>query len=117
MSLKDVLDCSPTIRPCAVQSEDNVGIQEVTAWQQIAAAWSEGLLKKFPLYRDLLQPVALAVFEVRHGLSLLLAHAKNKAQSVSRNNQLAAAVVSDAMTFPSRLQQGESCYVQTDMCT
>ena len=102
--------------PCAVQSGDNVGIQEAKAWQQNAAAWSEGLLKQFPLYRDLLQPVALAVFEARHGLSLLLAHAKNKAQAFSRNTQLAAAVVTEALAFPSRLHRGDSHTFEGAMC-
>ena len=74
-------------------------------WQQNAASWSEALLRQHPLYQDLLQPVALAVYEVRCGLSLML-HAA--AASTGQSDQLEAdAVVADCLTFPSSLGQGE----------
>lgn len=76
-------------------------------WQQNAAAWAEGLLKQFPMYRDILQPVALAVYEVRYGLSMMLSHAQQDASGGARDPQLSAMLVADAMTFPSHPQQGD----------
>ncbi len=56
-----------------LQGKETTAIQEAIAWQQNAGAWAEGLLDRFPLYADLLQPVVLAVFEIRMGLALLVA--------------------------------------------
>lgn len=93
---------------CAVQSGDKVSIQEANVWQQNAAAWAERLLSQFPMYRDILQPVALAVYEVRFGLSMMLSQAQHKAQT---DVKLAATLVTDAMAFPSCIQQGMLWYM------
>ena len=54
------------------QSKETPALQEAIAWQQNAGAWAEGLLQRFPLYTDLLQPVALAVYEIRAGLAMIV---------------------------------------------
>ena len=93
-----------------LQAGVSTGVQEAPIWQQNAAAWSETLLRQFPLYRDLLQPVALAVHEVRYGLSLMLhpaglqTHAATGSAAALR---LGPALVADTLTFPSRISQGE----------
>ena len=58
-------------------------------------------MQQHPLYRDLVQPVALAVFEVRCGLSLL-----KHAARAQPDQQLADAVLEDCMALPSRQGQG-----------
>ena len=62
------------MRCCAAmqQSKETPALQEAIAWQQNAGAWAEGLLQRFPLYTDLLQPVALAVYEIRAGLAIIV---------------------------------------------
>lgn len=96
-----------------LQSGDKAGIQEARVWQQNAAAWTEGLFRQFPLYRDILQPVVLGVYEARYGLSMLLSQAECRAQDVGQKFELAAALVADAMAFPSRVQQGKSLFLQS----
>lgn len=59
-------------------------------------------MQQHPLYRDLVQPVALAVFEVRCGLSLL-----KHAAGARPDQQLADAVLADCMALPSQLGQGD----------
>ncbi|EIE25917.1 hypothetical protein COCSUDRAFT_12734, partial [Coccomyxa subellipsoidea C-169] len=58
-------------------------------WQQNADAWASRLLPAFPLYADLLQPVALAVYEMRAGFSML-AHAHTALQTVGTSLELGA---------------------------
>ena len=72
-------------------------------WQQNASSWSDALLQQHPLYRDVLQPVALAVYEVRCGLSLMLEAADSRV-----DYQLAESALADCMAFPGSLNQGES---------
>jgi hypothetical protein len=45
------------------------------AWCASAAAWAERLGSSYPGYRDLTQPVALAVHEARRGLAMVAAAA------------------------------------------
>lgn len=77
-------------------------VQEAENWQQNAASWCEALLQQHPLYRDVVQPVALAIYEVRSGLSLLL-HAATQPEQ-----QLTDALLEDTMSLPSRLGQGKA---------
>ena len=69
---------------------------------QSASAWAARLLATFPLYRDLLQPVALAVHEMRTGLALLVA-ARKGLQSAIQDVQLGA-IVAQIGAFPQRAQ-------------
>ncbi len=73
-------------------------------WQQNASSWVGALLRQHPLYRDVLQPVALAVYEVRCGLSLMVHAASSRS-----DQQFAAAALADCMTYPSSLGQGKLC--------
>ena len=50
-------------------------VHQAGVWDTSATAWCEQLRVRFPEYVDLLQPVELAVLEVRHGLALLKAAA------------------------------------------
>ena len=58
-------------------------------------------MQQYPLYRDVVQPVALAVSEVRCGLALLVYAASSKPDQA-----LADAVLEDCMHLPSHLGQG-----------
>ena len=55
-----------------LQSGDGGAFQQADSWVASASAWAARLLAAFPLYRDLLQPVALAVHEMRAGLAMLV---------------------------------------------
>ena len=87
---------------CSLQKGDSAAAREAENWQQNASAWCAALMQQHPLYRDVVQPVAVAVFEVRCGLSLL----KHSA-SQGPEQQLADDVLADCMSLPSRLGQGE----------
>lgn len=87
-------------------------MQEAEVWQQNAASWSDALLQQHPLYRDVLQPVGLAVYEVRCGLSLMVHAAAKKADQDLANSALA-----DCLAFPSSLGQGEEDLLRHAMCS
>ena len=67
-------------------------------WQQNADAWASRLLPAFPLYADLLQPDALAVYEMRAGFSMLT-HVHTALQQVGPSLELGA-VLAQLMAFP-----------------
>ena len=85
-----------------LQSGDGSAFQQAESWVQSASAWAARLLAAFPLYRDLLQPVALAVHEMRTGLATLVA-ARKGLQSAIQDVQLGA-VVAQIGAFPQRAQ-------------
>lgn len=92
----------PTSFALAVKlQKGDAAAQEAENWQQNASAWCAALLQQHPLYRDLLQPMALAVYEVRCGLSLL-----KHAVAPGPEQQLADDLLADCLTLPSRLGQG-----------
>lgn len=66
-------------------------------WQQNAAAWVERLGRQYPLYRDVAQPVQLAVQELRYGLALMAG-----ASAVAPHQPAArlAPVLARLMAFP-----------------
>ena len=96
------MPASLMLAACPLQKGDSAAAQEAENWQQNASAWCAALMQQHPLYRDVVQPVALAVFEVRCGLSLL-----KDAASLGPEQQLADDVLADCMSLPSRLGQGE----------
>lgn len=71
-------------------------MQEAAAWQENAGSWAEGLLERFPLYTDLLQPVALAVFEIRAGLAMIVPAVQQHLQSkaTALHSSIAASLIS-----------------------
>jgi hypothetical protein len=70
---KTLLAAAQGSTPAAVAAAPAAAAQEVSSWDGSAAAWSERMQRHFGLYLDVLQPVLLAVLEVRHGLCLLAA--------------------------------------------
>ena len=74
-----------------LQSGDASAFQQADSWVASASAWAARLLAAFPLYRDLLQPVALAVHEMRAGLSML-ARAQKGLQSAVQDEQMGLVV-------------------------
>eukprot|EP00884_Botryococcus_braunii_P010665 jgi/Botrbrau1/195/Bobra.0022s0175.1 len=67
--------------------------REAEAWQAAAAVWAAGLLRDFPHYLDIVQPLVLATLEARAGLSLLLGTARRPAHVLQR-------ALSALMAFP-----------------
>lgn len=63
---------------------------EASSWDASAAAWSERMHAQFGLYLDILQPVLLAVLEIRHGLCLLAAGSRAAQQAAAVDMQAAA---------------------------
>lgn len=61
-----------TLGEHVLQSGDGSSFQQAESWVASASAWATRLLAAFPLYKDLLQPVALAVHEMCAGLALLV---------------------------------------------
>ena len=43
---------------------------EAAIWQDASARWLASMRSRFAAYRDVMQPVMLAVFEIKHGLAL-----------------------------------------------
>ncbi len=86
--------------PSSLQAGDKSALQQAESWVQSASAWAARLLAAFPLYLDLLQPVVLAVSEMRAGLAAL-ASAQRSLQTGRQDEQLGA-VVAQLGTFPAR---------------
>ncbi|KAK3274512.1 hypothetical protein CYMTET_17303, partial [Cymbomonas tetramitiformis] len=45
--------------------------QEAALWQDNAMQWMEQIARSYPAYHDIVAPLQLAVYELKHGLSLL----------------------------------------------
>ena len=74
-----------------LQSGNASAFQQADSWVASASAWAVRLLAAFPLYRDLLQPVALAVHEMRAGLATLV-RAQKGMQSAVQDQQMGLVV-------------------------
>ena len=74
-----------------LQSGDGSAFQQADSWVASASAWAARLLAAFPLYRDLLQPVVLAVHEMRAGLAMLV-RAQKGLQSAAQDEQMGLVV-------------------------
>ncbi len=102
----------------AAQAGQPGAVAEAATWQRNAEAWTARLLAGFPLYRDLLQPVALAVYELRSGLSLLTSATAANAPDLARARQLSALLVR-LMAFPAAdAREGAAlplCMVKLDL--
>ncbi|GAB4814208.1 hypothetical protein N2152v2_001254 [Parachlorella kessleri] len=70
---------------------------QAATWQQNAAAWADRLGQQYSAYRDLVQPIQLAVQEVRYGLSLMAGSAALLAMPSVGTITAAAATL---MAFP-----------------
>ena len=84
-----------------LQGKETPALQEATAWQQNAGSWAEGLLERFPMYTDLLQPVALAVFEIRAGLAMIVPAVQQHLQSKATALQSSIAASLIGLPVPS----------------
>lgn len=96
---------SLTLHLCG-QAGSRAAVAEARAWQHNAAAWSERLAAAFPLYADLMQPLALAVLEASAGLGLLADAAEGLASGsgAGEGGAAAAAVVAQLLAFPALAQ-------------
>lgn len=81
----------------ALAADATAGASQAAVWHQNAAAWAERLGRQHPLYRDVVQPVQLAVGELRYGLSLMAGAAV--VAPGQRGAQLAP-VLARLMAFP-----------------
>ena len=84
-------------------------VQEAAAWCNNAAAWVDSVMTRFPEYIDLLQPLALAILEIRAGLGLLMSASKEGAPVASSGRhaerpQKVSQALRTLMEFPRSLQ-------------
>ena len=66
-------------------------------WQQNATAWAERLGQRYPLYRDVVQPVRLAVRELQYGLAMMAGRVQ---ASLDTPGSQLAPVMCHLMAFP-----------------
>jgi hypothetical protein len=86
-----------TLQHCLQDGQEG-SPQEALNWIQNADAWASRLLSSFPLYRDLLQPVALAVQEVRAGLAMQ--HRAMAAAEAADDALQLTGILAQLMSFP-----------------
>jgi midasin len=75
-------DGSNTAAAAAAAGGGNA-VHEAEMWDGSAAAWAKRMQGSFPDYVDVLQPVQLALLEVRHGLALLVAGSQAAQQAAA----------------------------------
>lgn len=89
---KALLDSSSSSGVAAgVASRAAAAVGEAEMWDGSAVAWAERIKSNFADYIDILQPVLLAVLEIRHGMALLCAGSKAARQAATTAQMLAAA--------------------------
>jgi hypothetical protein len=76
---------------------------EASSWDSSAAAWSGRMQVQFGVYLDILQPVLLAVLEIRQGLCLLAAGSKAAQQAAALGAQVSSGSVSSAQQSSQQL--------------
>ena len=86
--LLDLLD-----RCSAVDVDDSI-IMEAETWLGSSAQWSARLGEEYKAYRDMTQPLQLAIYELRRGLSLAADAAKARTKRKSELVAAAAALFS-----------------------
>lgn len=64
--------------------------RDVATWQQTAISFVERLQKVYSLYRDVVQPVQMGIYEILYGLSLMI---ESKFQTVLGNGLTVAEVI------------------------
>jgi hypothetical protein len=91
----------------AAQPAAAAAAHEASSWDGSAAAWSERMQSQFGLYLDILQPVLLAVLEIRHGFALLTAGsqaAQQAATAVARSGHSSSeqlvCITAGLLSFP-----------------
>jgi len=82
---------------CASLEPSESSIMEAEHWLSSSAQWSARLEENFKAYRDITQPLQLAVYELRRGLALAADSAKSRINDTSYAASAAAALFS----FPS----------------
>eukprot|EP00798_Chlamydomonas_sp_ICE-L_P024875 gene24875-10536_t len=81
---------------------------EAAVWQANAGSWLERLVKQYPMYLDIIQPVQLAVEEMRHGMSLLKAAVAVRSPAQQEQLALTSCIASGLMSFPLALPQPQT---------
>jgi hypothetical protein len=91
----------------AAQPAAAAAAHEARSWDGSAAAWSERMQAQFGMYLDILQPVLLAVLEIRHGFALLTAGsqaAQQAAAAVARSGHSSSeqlvCITAGLLSFP-----------------
>jgi midasin len=93
-------------KPAAAGGGAAHAVREAEMWDGSAAAWSTRIAGSFPDYVDVLQPVQLALLEVRHGLALLVAGSQAAQQAAaaadgsSSSSEQLMALTAGLLSFP-----------------
>ncbi|CAI9114384.1 OLC1v1015101C1 [Oldenlandia corymbosa var. corymbosa] len=97
-------------------------IELVRNWQEMAKSFMSRLLTKYSAYVDVIEPVLVAIYEIKLGLSLVLSSAMDKKvlKRLELRNGMDSVLSSvySFMMFPRKCSSGE-VYVQieNDLCT
>ena len=82
------------LEKCSALQPDNSAIMEAQTWLGSSAQWSSRLDEEYPAYRDMTQPLQLAVFEIRRGIALAADSAQARIKSSAELFSAAAALLS-----------------------
>ena len=94
----------------AEASEIQQKLTHVKAFQATSLQFLDKSLSRYFLYADILQPVQLAVYELKTGFSLIASSVEKSWQSSTRQSTIGA--VQSLMSFPQALSY-DCCHVQT----
>jgi len=79
---------------CSALEPSESAIMEAETWLSSSAQWSSRLDEQFKSYRDMTQPLQLAVYELRRGVALAADAAKSRIKNTSDVASAAAAMFS-----------------------
>eukprot|EP00850_Spirogloea_muscicola_P001971 SM000007S20931 [mRNA] locus=s7:964636:998915:+ [translate_table: standard] len=86
--------------------------QEISTWQGTIAQFISHLSTHYPMYRDICQPIQLALYELMYGSSIMLLHAVSKGQHQRLNDLLIK-----LMGFPHVIMEPKVVQASQSTCT
>eukprot|EP00850_Spirogloea_muscicola_P002909 SM000011S19087 [mRNA] locus=s11:783175:828718:+ [translate_table: standard] len=86
--------------------------QEMSTWQGTIAQFISNLSTHYPMYRDICQPIQLALYELMYGSSIMLLHAISKGQHQKLNDLLIK-----LMGFPHVIMEPKVVQASQSTCT
>eukprot|EP00850_Spirogloea_muscicola_P001040 SM000004S14910 [mRNA] locus=s4:133208:176671:- [translate_table: standard] len=86
--------------------------QEISTWQGTIAQFISHLSTHYPMYRDICQPIQLALYELMYGSSIMLLHAVSTGQHQRLNDLLIK-----LMGFPHVIMEPKVVQASQSTCT
>lgn len=82
------------LEKCSAFQPEDAAIMEAQTWLGSSAQWSSRLDEEYAAYRDITQPLQLAVFEIRRGIALAADSARARVKDSAELFSAAAALLS-----------------------